>query len=373
MLLLLVLALLPGAGGAGPSITAFWAAWEALERARPSQAEPEVRRVAGAAATLLSGRGVRWHASLDEPDVLVMVPLRTGSAFNDLAWRLAGELDGLAVVFDARRLKEEEAGALYDEDRHRLVLSPQEIAQGRVSDYVEHELVHARNLVALARGADNLFMGWVRRTEQGRHLHPSYPDRFSLDELQAYAQQARANLRELGRVDGHGDHAGTIEMIEAGSELARVAAEVGARATRLAAQLLATRPLPPAAKEEHLVAGRTITATVLRGIDGSVRFEAGALPPWVHAPPPIRRAIVEMGGAELEFIVPATRFTGGPRSDLRLVQQRAERLAACAQAIAKALDAVRLRLEADDIAAAIDAMRALRRPTLPSATVVSCR
>lgn len=350
----------------------FWSAWESLERVPPAFATADVRRVTDLAGRLLTGRGVLWHAAPDDEDVLVIAPVRTGGTLNGFAWRLARELSGLAVVFDARRLKEEDAGALYDDATHRLLLSAQEIAAGRVSDYVEHELVHARNLVALTRGVDNLYMGWIRRAALGPDLHPVYPDRFSLDELQAYAQQARANLRELASPDGHGDREGTVEMIDTGAQLARVAAEVGGRASRQVASLAGQRPLPAAVREERIVDGTAVTARVIGPPGARVRFERGALPDWASRPGPVTHAVVEMDGAELEFTLPFDVGRHVTRRDLRLVQERAARLAACARAIERGFADLRARLDAADLDGAAVVARALDAPALPWPARASC-
>ncbi|HEX4885467.1 MAG TPA: hypothetical protein VFX05_15095 [Casimicrobiaceae bacterium] len=366
-----------GACGFGPSAAAaadrlapvpagtladdFLAAWTDLERTPREHAEPGLRRVALAAGHVLAARGVLWHTPDDDAEVRVITPVRTGVPLNEFAWRVHRELAGLGVVFDPRKLNDEQAGALYDETAHRLVVSVEEVAAGRVSDYVEHELVHARNVVALARGVDLLFTGWVRRRPLGAELHPAYPDRFSLDELPAYAMQAAANLRELGGEDGHGDLAGTAEMIDVGEDLARVAAAVAARA----AGALASMAQSPWSRfrEERLVDDEAVVVVGLRGREGVLHFRPGTWPAWAADAPPLTHAVVEAGDADLEFVVPRmfTRPVGAKA--LQVYRLRALEIAACAERIAATFASLRARLEDGDLDGAVALGGSLRALT----------
>ncbi len=289
----------------------------------------EVVTIAGA---LLTRHGVQWRRAPGDADILVIAAVRGRSALNDLAHGLRRDVGGVELRFDPRALAEENAGALYDEDANHLLLSASEVETGTISDYLAHEIVHAGNFHAFTRGIDNLFLGWISSPESAAPFHPTYPHLFSIDELQAYARQARVNIHVLRR--GQGDLSGTIEMLEVGHRLAVATAAASAAAADLVAKVSAAGSSGPGFSEPRPVNGVPIVVTGFAAPEGSVYFHQERLPARIANPPLAMRAVADMGDIRVDLLVPAAFTPNRARRCLLVFRQRAQLLAERSQGLA---------------------------------------
>lgn len=310
--LLLVIAVACGGSGATTAapqsieaqrsaIAQFQQSLEALERT-PDASTRNLRQVVTSAGAVLTQHGINWHRAPEDPDTIVIAPVRGISPLNDLAHGLRRDVGGLALLFDPRALQDEDAAALYDEDAHQLLMSANEVESGTVSDYLAHEIVHARNFHALARGIDNIFMGWISSPKHSSPFHPTYPHLFSIDELQAYAQQARVNIRDLRR--GNGDVEGTVEMLEAGRQLALATTDAATLAIPLIASLSAANATYPGMSELRTVRDEPTLVTGFEAALGRVYFHQERLPSRIARPPPVMRAVADLPGLQMALLIP---------------------------------------------------------------------
>ena len=306
-----------------PDIAPFQQALEALDRAPGSAAR--LREVVTIAGTLLTRHGIQWQRAPDDEDILVIAAVRGRSTLNDLAHGLRRDVGGVELRFDPRALAEENAGALYDEDANHLLLSASEVETGVISDYLAHEIVHARNFHAFSRGVDNLFLGWISSPEGAPAFHSTYPHLFSIDELQAYARQARVNIHELRR--GQGDREGTIEMLEAGRRLSAATAAASTAAAELAAAVSAAGASNRGFSEPRIVNGEPIVVTGFSAPAGTVYFHQERLPSRIANPPSAMRAVAELPDIRVDFIVPKAFTPNSASRSLLAFQHRAQLLA----------------------------------------------
>lgn len=316
------------------TIAEFHQALDALDSAPGDRSEREIRTVARKAGDILTQHGIKWHLATESEDAIIIAPVRGASKLNDLAYSLRRNVGGLELRFDPRALKEENAGALYYDDTHQLVMSAQEIATGTISDYLAHEILHAQNFHALSRGVDNLFMGWISSRESAPPFHEAYRHQFSIDELQAYAQQARSNLRELNRGDGHRDAAGTIEMLESGLQLARAASGTSKRAAAVIASIADSKAARRRFSEMRTIDDEPVRVTGFESANGSVYFYRWRLPERISSPPPVMRAVAEFGDYSLDLILPKVFLSASAEQMLARFVQRTEQLADRSERIA---------------------------------------
>lgn len=311
---------------------AFRAAIDALESASGDHLENRIPAAVSSAGALLTQRGVLWTRAGPSRDALVIAPVRSGSRLNEIGWSLDRSVGGLRLLFDPRALKKENAGALYDEDAHELLISAEEVATGKVSDYLAHEIMHAQNFHALTRGEDNLFMGWIASRGTASHFHSTYPHLFSLDELQAYARQARVNILALDRGRADADLDGTIEMLDSGAQLARAAAATSRRAVEVIASFSASPATRSAIAESRLIDGVVVKATVYKAAKRKVYFHRARLPDRIANPPMVMRAVIEFDDLQLELLVPKA-FPPVHAEALAMILRRVQLLAERSQRI----------------------------------------
>lgn len=295
----------------------------------------------------------------------MIAPVRGKSRLNSLAWTLRRNVGGLALLFDPHALKEEDAGALYDEDTHELLMSTQEIASGTISDYLAHEIQHARNFHALTQGVDNLFLGWIANRETSQPFHSTYPHVFSIDELQAYAQQARVNILALDHRKPEADLEGTIEMLESGRQLASAAAATARRAATAIAAIAAA----PAARRKlattQEIDGVSTRVVGYRTARVTVYFHTSPLPERVVRPSPVMRSVVEFDDLTLQLITPAAFRPARLDEMLGRFLRRTQRLASRTEQIAEAFVDLQALVEQGEFTLArqrSDALRSLVRP-----------
>ena len=337
----------------------FRQALAALDR-EPSASEVEVRSVAAKAGALLTLQGVKWTLAPDDTGVIIIAPLQGASLLNDLAFGLERNIAGLALRFDPRALKIENAGALYDEDAHQLLMSAQEVASGSISDYLAHEIVHAQNFHALSRGVDNIFMGWISSRQQAKPFHETYPHLFSIDELQAYARQARVNIRELHRKGAHGDVEGTIEMLDSGRQLALATVTAATGAIEELASVVAAGSGRQSFSELRTIDEEAVRVTGFETAGGRVYFYPWQLPSRIPAPPAVMRAVAESGDVNVDLILPKEFIPALAGQELDAFLQRARWLADRAEAMAANFVELKVLVANGDYGKAWERSRVLR-------------
>ena len=348
----------------GALVDVFVEAVEALETAPADDADDEVAGVVHAAGSLLTSRGTLWYFARDNEEVIVIAPVRFGSSLNALAYRLRKSIGGLSLRFDPRALRDEDAGALYYDESHELLISWQELAAGRVSDYLAHEIVHARNVYALTRGRDNLFMGWIARREGEAGFHDAYPDRFSVDELQAYAQQVRTGLREIARRGPDADVGGTLEMVDAGLALAHATADESRRAADALDAMIAFPSRRTRIEETRMIDDRPVQVAGFRTSAMIVYVFRGRLPEWVVSPPPVTWVAIELAGHSLDFMVPGGISTANDAM-LKTLSKRMRTLSQRASRIAQVFEKIGTLAAGERFARALRVSSALRRLARP--------
>lgn len=368
-LLLVILAFACGGSGAAttaapPAIEAqrsaivqFQQSLEALERT-PDASARNLRQVVMTAGAVLTQHGIKWYRAPDDPDTIVIAPVRGISQLNNLAHGLMRDVGGLALRFDPRALQEEDAAALYDEDAHQLLMSASEVENGTVSDYLAHEIVHARNFHALSRGIDNIFMGWISSHKSTSPFHPTYPHLFSIDELQAYAQQARVNIRDLRR--GHGDVEGTVEMLDAGRQLALATTDAATLAIGLIASLNAANAAKPDFSEMRTVRDEPTLVTGFAAALGRVYFHQERLPSRLARPPPVMRAVAELAGLQMALLIPREFVPDSAHEAVDVFLTRATILADRSKALSASFLELRHSVVAGAFAAAFERSHLLR-------------
>jgi hypothetical protein len=341
------------------AVTQFQQAQDALDREAVAS-DFQVRRVAARAGALLTAHGIKWNNAPDDAGIIVIAPVRGASRLNDLAFGLSRDVAGLALVYDPRALKVENAAALYDEDAHRLVLSHQEITTGTVTDYVAHEIVHARNFHALTRGLDNIFLGWISRREAATPFHDTYPDVFSIDELQAYAHQARVNLRELDRRSRHADVEGTIEMLDSGARLALATFAASKAALAQIAAVIAAGPERQGFSEKRTIDQQVVQLTGFETATGRVYFYPWQLPSRVAKPAAVMRAVAQSSDFEVDLFLAKGFDPASADAELTTFLARTRSLLDRAEAMAASFLELKLLVAEGSYGKAWDRSRALR-------------
>ncbi len=329
---------------------------EALESAPGSKTL--LHNVARTAGTLLTRHGVKWHRAQEDRDIIVIAAIRDNSTLNNLAHGLRRDVGGLELRFDPRALVEESAAALYDEDANHLLLSTNEIETGAISDYFAHEIVHAQNFHALTRGIDNLFMGWISSGESSPPFHPTYTHLFSIDELQAYARQARVNIRDLHR--GHGDIEGTNEMLEAGRKLAIAANTAATESAALIASIAADGSKSPDILEMRGLNEEPSPVIGFAAAQGRVYFKPEPLPSRIANPPSALRAVAETREFQLDLVFPTELAPTSFNEALAAFLKRTRRLADRSQALATGFSELKSMVAAGAFTTALEESRVLQ-------------
>jgi hypothetical protein len=127
---------------------------------------------------------------LDEKDLATAHPLARFAA------SLFKEYNGLRVEINPLKLKVDDAGALFDDEANRLTLALDNVLDLKSDSFVGHELRHAFLWHLVMSGVEHPFLGWLKRKPGTPPLQDTYPDEFSLDELQAYYYQVIDLLHE---------------------------------------------------------------------------------------------------------------------------------------------------------------------------------
>ena len=344
---------------------AFHEAFEALDEATDRDEDAAVETVVAKAGALLTRHGTLWYAASDDEDAIVIAPVRFASKLNALAYRLRRYVGGLELRFDPRALVNEDAGALYYDDVHRLLLSAQEVGSGEISDYLAHEIVHAQNAHALSRSIDNLFMGWISGGEAAPAFHESYGRRFSIDELQAYVQQARANVRELNRVGAAGDIEGTLDMLDSGLALAKATARVARQAAAVVAEIMPADARRRRIDEWRTIEGRRVRVVGYRRHATSVYFFDGWLPRRLDSPPALTRAVVEFNDLALDLTIPTAFVPASADQSVAMLLRRTRVLADRASSIEDKLEKLRASVRDNRLAQSLQLANELRRDIRP--------
>lgn len=152
----------------------------------------------------LSANGVEFERIPTDPMTLFLKVSSFSKSqdvhpLNRFARSLYLKFEGLRVVIDPLQLKLDQAGALFDEETHRLILAVDNVIDLQTDSFVGHELIHARFSQYEKKGLDHVYHGWLKRKENHPIFHETYPDAFSLDEMAAYYYQCITLLREARR------------------------------------------------------------------------------------------------------------------------------------------------------------------------------
>ena len=332
-------------------VDAFHEALEQLDDAG-DDASAAASDVVARAGALLTRHGTLWYPAFDAVGVIVIAPVRFGSSLNALAYRLRKHVGGLELRFDPLALKKENAGAIYYDDTHQLLLSAEEVASGKAADYLAHEIVHAQNVHALSRGIDNLFMGWISGGD-ATQFHEAYGPRFSIDELQAYVQQARANVRALVRDPERGDVQGTLEMLDSGLALANATADTARQAANAIASLMRSRSRRNT-DEVRTINERPERVVGYSGRGASVYLHRYRFPARFVEPSPVVRAVVEFDDLALELMIPAAFPPASTGGTIAAVMRRTQSLARRASVIAARFEAIRALVDATRFESALE-------------------
>jgi hypothetical protein len=232
-----------------------WNRLSEIEHTDRQAIKKQTARVIRESKAVLSEIGVEYEVDPENPLILLIsIPAgrsKTSHTLNRLAYSLSrnmrikikGQTAGkpLRVEINPMMLKNNNAGALFDENLSRLTLANDIVILGKIDDMAIHELRHAYSFYTQANGVDHDFTAYISYSQQPPPIHETYPHAFSVDELPAYIKQVLTQLRMAKR--NHEVIANALDFAKTGLTLAQAMNRPGV-SMNLLAQLQSLRHNP---------------------------------------------------------------------------------------------------------------------------------